>query len=260
MMRGWWRRRRGMPARGGGLPAGATVSEIRDERLSLYLDGDLPEGEQEAHERELASDAGSRAALEGMREVTEALRALGAGELGELRAPRPFTLAAPPARRGLIRTPGVFGEPSARLGALAAALAAVALVAVVGIGVGPGFDGREAQEEAAAVEVAASAPGTAERADDASAGAEPPITAADSPAGSDQRDAGRGTGARVDADDGAPGEGAAVDGRPESEPTRRGETAPDGPTALLVVALTAGAGVLALAALAAWRSIGRRRV
>lgn len=249
MMRAWRWWRRGGARRGGDLHAEPTPAQIRDERLSLYLDGDLDREAREALERELAADAGARAALEGMREVTEALRALGSEGTGALRAPRPFTLAEPPrAARGL-------GDPAARLGALAAALAAFAFVAAVGIAVGPGLEGRGGEEmadaPAAAVAPAASAPQAAQP---AAAEAQAAPLADASSAQADRPEAERAAPAGEAADESAPREGAAEEGEPRS-----GGVLPAGAAAPLAAAsAAAAAAALALGALALRRR--RRRI
>jgi anti-sigma factor RsiW len=140
----WWRGRDGArdaePEDGLSVPS---AGELRDERLSLYLDGELPADGAAAVERELAADAQTRAALEGIRSVRDSLQALGAGELGELRAPRPFTLTAPAvARGGMGRS-----ELAARVGAIAAAVALVAVVSGDAL-VGGDTASRDAADEA----------------------------------------------------------------------------------------------------------------
>ena len=242
----WWRR--GGARRGGDLAAEPTPAQIRDERLSLYLDGDLGREPREALERELAEDAEARAALEGMREVTEALRGLGAEGPGALRAPRPFTLAEPPpSPRGL-------GDPAARLGALAAALAAFAFVAAIGIGVGPGLEGRGGGEEMAdapaAIAPAARAPSAAQP---ALAEAQAAPLAADSSDEADRPEAERASAAGEAADESARREGAE-----DEEAARSDGVLPAGVLAPLAAASAAAAAALALGALALRRR--RRRI
>ena len=81
--------------RNGSASAPATAAELRDERLSAYLDGEFAAADAAALERELAADAALRAEFEALRDVRLALRSL-----GEVRAPRSFALAAPPAAEG----------------------------------------------------------------------------------------------------------------------------------------------------------------
>lgn len=78
--------------RDGDASVSATLEELRDERLSAYLDGELVAAEAAALERELGEDTALRTELELLRDVRSALRTL-----GEVRAPRSFALAAPPA-------------------------------------------------------------------------------------------------------------------------------------------------------------------
>ena len=258
MMRSW-RRRLGMPARGGGLPA-ATPAEERDERLSRYLDGELGGEAREAVERELASAGEARAALEGMREVREALRALGDAGRDGLRAPRPFTLAEPPpARRGAPRIPRGRGGGAAPLAALGAALAALALVAVVGIGVGPGLEGRDARETA---DAPAAAPEARTQAQEAAV----PVGAPEAAAPVGAREAAAPVGARGPAAEaGAAAAGGAEEGAPraraEADEGAGGGTGsgrlPAGTAALLALALAAASGAAAAGALALRRRRGR---
>ena len=112
---GWWRRDGGSSP--GEFPdEGRSAAELaQDELLSAYLDGEVNEAEAAAVERRLEADLEQRGELEELRVLRDAL-----SELGELRAPRPFTLEAPPerARSGLGRL-----ELAARMGAVAAAVA-----------------------------------------------------------------------------------------------------------------------------------------
>ncbi len=87
----WWRFWRSVRAGGRREPA-PTEAQARDERLSAYIDGDWDATETPALQSELTSSPELRSAMEGMREVRDALAAL-----GEVQAPRPFALAAPPA-------------------------------------------------------------------------------------------------------------------------------------------------------------------
>src|SRR5437870_6461051 len=73
----------------GGADALLRVSSDNDERLSEYVNDNLPAAERAALERELQHDAELREALQGMRAVADALRSLGVAEV-----PRPFTLRA----------------------------------------------------------------------------------------------------------------------------------------------------------------------
>src|SRR5207253_3138299 len=92
-----------------------------DEQLSAYLDDRLAPEERAALEAAIASDPDARAALAGMRQVREDLAGL-----GEVRAPRPFTLVAParpvPGRASRF-------EFATRIGAVVASLAFVLVFA-----------------------------------------------------------------------------------------------------------------------------------
>ncbi len=92
-----------------------SAASERDERISAYLDGLLPAPDRAGVERDAASEADVRVALEGMRAVRAGL-----GGLGLKRAPRTFTLEP-----GLVQRS--YGLPRfelyARVGAVAAALA-----------------------------------------------------------------------------------------------------------------------------------------
>ena len=110
---GWWRRSE--PSAGESPDEGGGASGVRDELLSAYLDGELDEAQAAGIEDGLAADPALATELDELRVLREAL-----SELGELRAPRPFTLEAPPlaARGGLSRF-----EIASRMGAVAAAVA-----------------------------------------------------------------------------------------------------------------------------------------
>ena len=113
-MRLWgWRRR--SDAGDEEYPELLDVSAVWDEQLSAHLDGELDEHEAAAVEEALAADPALEVRLGEFAAVRDAL-----GSLGELRAPRPFTLEAPPtaARRAPGRLELVF-----RMGAVAAAVA-----------------------------------------------------------------------------------------------------------------------------------------
>jgi len=94
-----------------------TPEERRDEALSAYLDGELSDAELAEVESLLASDADARETLEDFRLLTSAL-----GNLGEIRAPRSFAIAAPQVRAS--RLSGLFTrmEMGMRVSAAAAAL------------------------------------------------------------------------------------------------------------------------------------------
>lgn len=109
-----WRRALG----GGRGEADRGASEARDERLSAYLDGDWSATETPALQSDLAADPELASALSGMRQVRDALAAL-----GEVRAPRPFTLEAVPAPPAASRL-----ELASRVGAAAAAVALVVVL------------------------------------------------------------------------------------------------------------------------------------
>ena len=165
-MRLWgWRRRRN--AGDDEFPEGLDAASAWDEQLSAYLDGELDEHEAVAVEDALADGPALAVQLDELRVVRDAL-----GSLGELRAPRPFTLEAPPtAARG---APGRL-EMVFRMGAVAAAVAFA--VVLTGDFVGLGDDGVEgwgisrprfgsstseqasdSSQEAAALSVATTAP------------------------------------------------------------------------------------------------------
>jgi hypothetical protein len=121
----WWP----FGSRTGDTPHGSSrASEERDERLSAYIDGDLTVDERSALDAELAANEALRDDLAGMRAVTAAL-----GQLESVRAPRPFTLEAPPvsSRRPRILDVGL------QLGAALSALLLV--VAIVDPGDGGGI-------------------------------------------------------------------------------------------------------------------------
>jgi len=94
-----------------------TPEERRDEALSAYLDGELSDAELAEVESLLASDADARETLDDFRLLTSAL-----GNLGEIRAPRSFAIAAPQVRAS--RLSGLFTrmEMGMRVSAAAAAL------------------------------------------------------------------------------------------------------------------------------------------
>ena len=132
----WWRRRDAQ------LESAADAAVVRDSRLSAFLDGDLGSTEADTLAAELAADAELREALEGMRAVKSAL-----GTLGDVPAPRAFTLSAPPvsAPKRLSRL-----ELGARVGAVAAAVAFVLVLGVdLGTSTGGGQLGRTAAGDAA---------------------------------------------------------------------------------------------------------------
>jgi len=70
-----------------------TPLERLEERLSAYLDGELTSAERSAVEAELAASVEARETLGDLRLVRSAL-----STLDDVRAPRSFALAAPPAR------------------------------------------------------------------------------------------------------------------------------------------------------------------
>lgn len=116
--------------------APATVAELRDERLSAFMDGELPDREHVAVEIEIADDPTMRADLEGLQQVRDGLR-----DLEVVPAPRSFALTAPP-----VRPATWLGMPrldlAMRTGAAVAAVAfAVVLVGDIGgTGSGPIVD------------------------------------------------------------------------------------------------------------------------
>ncbi len=81
----WWRK----PA----SDAAPSPGDLRDERLSAYLDGDLTPTSAAELEAEVARAPELAAALDGMRRVRDGL-----ATLRDVRAPRSFALAAAPAR------------------------------------------------------------------------------------------------------------------------------------------------------------------
>ena len=114
------------------FPAGTATAW--DEQLSASLDDELDEHEAVALEDALAADPALAVRLDELAAVRGAL-----GALGELRAPRPFTIEAPaaPARRA----PGGL-EMVFRMGAVAAAVAFAVVFAgdIAGLG-GRGVEG-----------------------------------------------------------------------------------------------------------------------
>lgn len=81
----WWRK----PA----SDAAPSTGDLRDERLSAYLDGDLAPTSAAELEAEMERDPELTAALDGMRRVRDGL-----ATLRDVRAPRSFALAAAPSR------------------------------------------------------------------------------------------------------------------------------------------------------------------
>ena len=126
-----WRRRRNTG--NDEFPQGLDAALARDERLSAYLDSELDEREAVAVEDALGADPALATQLDELRVVRAAL-----GSLGELRAPRPFTIEAPPTAVG--HAPGRL-ELIFRMGAVAAAVAFV--VVLTGDFVGLGNEGVE---------------------------------------------------------------------------------------------------------------------
>jgi hypothetical protein len=170
----WWRRKRDGDT-------SLTPGEARDERLSRYLDGDLTAQELSAVEAELAADAVAREALEGLSEVRTAL-----ASLGEVRAPRSFALAAPPApvARSAPRLEWVMRAATGT----AALLFVVAVAGPAGTAMqttddaGPAFEAMAAP--AAAQDATGAEPGVAMRSADAESDAkeDTPTTALQAPA------------------------------------------------------------------------------
>ena len=126
-----WRRRRNTGD--DEFPQGLDAALARDEQLSAYLDSELDEREAVAAEDALGADPALATQLDELRVVRTAL-----GSLGELRAPRPFTIEAPPTAVG--HAPGRL-ELIFRMGAVAAAVAFA--VVLTGDFVGLGDDGVE---------------------------------------------------------------------------------------------------------------------
>ena len=126
-----WRRRRNTGD--DEFPQGLDAALARDERLSAYLDSELDEREAVAVEDALGADPALATQLDELRVVRAAL-----GSLGELRAPRPFTIEAPPT--AVRHAPGRL-ELVFRMGAVAAAVAFA--VVLTGDFVGLGDDGVE---------------------------------------------------------------------------------------------------------------------
>ena len=132
-MRLWgWRRRN--DAGDEEYPEPLDVSAVWDEQLSAHLDGELDEHEAAVIEDALAADPALEVRLGEFAAVRDAL-----GSLGEVRAPRPFTLEAP--ATGARRAPGRL-ELVFRMGAVAAAVAfAIVLTGdIAGLG-GEGVEG-----------------------------------------------------------------------------------------------------------------------
>ena len=126
-----WRRRRNTGD--DEFPQGLDAVLARDEQLSAYLDSELDEREAVAVEDALGADPALATQLDELRVVRDAL-----GSLGELRAPRPFTIEAPPTAVG--HAPGRL-ELIFRMGAVAAAVAFA--VVLTGDFVGLGNEGVE---------------------------------------------------------------------------------------------------------------------
>ena len=126
-----WRRRRNTGD--DEFPQGLDAALARDEQLSAYLDSELDEREAVAVEDALGADPALATQLDELRVVRTAL-----GSLGELRAPRPFTIEAPPTAVG--HAPGRL-ELVFRMGAVAAAVAFA--VVLTGDFVGLGNEGVE---------------------------------------------------------------------------------------------------------------------
>ena len=126
-----WRRRRN--AGNDEFPEGLDAASAWDEQLSAYLDSELDVREAVAVEDALELDPALAVQLDELSVVRDAL-----GSLGELRAPRPFTIEAPPT--AVRHTSGRL-ELVFRMGALAAAVAFA--VVLTGDIVGLGDDGVE---------------------------------------------------------------------------------------------------------------------
>ena len=126
-----WRRRRNTG--NDEFPEGLDATSAWDEQLSAYLDGELDDGGAVAVEDALELEPALAVQLDELSVVRDAL-----GSLGELRAPRPFTIEAPPT--AVRHTPGRL-ELIFRMGALAAAVAFA--VVLTGDIVGLGDDGVE---------------------------------------------------------------------------------------------------------------------
>ncbi len=157
-MRLWgWRRR--SDAGDEECPEPLDVSAVWDEQLSAHLDGELDEHEAAVVDEAIEADPTLAVRLNELAAVRDAL-----GSLGEVRAPRPFTLEAPPTAAR--RTPGRL-ELVFRMGAVAAAVAfAIVLTGdiaglggegVEGWGVRPGFGSGESEQASAAPQAAPAA-------------------------------------------------------------------------------------------------------
>ncbi len=132
-MRLWgWRRR--SDAGDDEYPEPLDVSAVWDEQLSAHLDGELDEHEAAVIDDAIEADPTLAVRLGELAAVRDAL-----GSLGEVRAPRPFTLEAP--ATGARRAPGRL-EMVFRMGAVAAAVAfAIVLTGdIAGLG-GEGVEG-----------------------------------------------------------------------------------------------------------------------
>lgn len=139
-----------------------TAEEARDERLSAYLDGELSSDEATTIRAELDADPALRETLEALRSVRTMLVAL-----GELRAPRPFTIEATAARRqGVPRL-----ELVARVGAAIAVLAFVAVASTDLAGLGDDDSIPAATQSELTANTDAAAAIVSDGADDASAAA-----------------------------------------------------------------------------------------
>ena len=162
-MRLWgWRRR--SDAGDEEYPEPLDVSAVWDEQLSAHLDGELDEHEAAVVDEAIEADPTLAVRLNELAAVRDAL-----GSLGEVRAPRPFTLEAPPTAAR--RTPGRL-ELVFRMGAVAAAVAfAIVLTGdIAGLGgegvegwgiSSPGFGSGESEQASAAPQAAPAALRTA---------------------------------------------------------------------------------------------------
>ena len=122
-MFGWFKRSGSSDApQVGAVEPALTESELRDDELSAYLDGELAPEAVRSLEARLASDADLTEALDGLRVVRDTL-----ATLEVVRAPRSFALPAQPAPE----RPAGFGRLDllARLGAMTAAVAFVVVLA-----------------------------------------------------------------------------------------------------------------------------------
>ena len=157
---GLWSWLRRGDARDDEYPEPLDVASVWDEQLSAHLDGELDEPDAAAVTEALEADPALGTRLNELAAVRDAL-----GSLGELRAPRPFTLEAPStAGRS---APGRF-ELVFRMGAVAAAVAFAVVLAgdfaglggegVEGWGISrPGFGGGQSEQAGDAPQAAAPA-------------------------------------------------------------------------------------------------------